>query len=86
MKWSIKNRVSEECAPSPYGSSRLFSASSDRGEYVIQQQSGKFAIYLDGVPLTGYIYKSAVQAMHKAGKYDKQLANLMDSAPTETLV
>ena len=86
MKWAIKNRVPEECAPSPCDSSRLFRASSDRGEYDIQQQSGKFAIHLDGVPLTGYIYKNAVQAMRKAGKYDKQLADLMDSAPIETLV
>ena len=77
MEWTIKH-------PDKWGSisglterSRLFCAASDRGEYAVQQQNGKFAIHLDGVAITGFKYKSAVQAMQKASRHDEQLADLM---------
>ena len=77
MKW--ETRVPEAWADILAWSNRkTFCATTDRGEYAIQQgNNGKFAVLLDGVSVTSFSFDTATEAMEAAKKEDGKLAEIM---------
>ena len=59
----------------PENEVKTFCSDSIYGEYAIQRGSnGRFAVLLDGVPLTGFAFQDAVQAMSRANLFEHELA------------
>ena len=77
MKWERKVPEAKKDTPA-VESAEAFCASSDRGEYSVEHGvNDKFAVHLDGLALTGFTFRSAVEAMQHAGGYDEDLTGLL---------
>ena len=76
MKWTTK--VPDVWDEALGEKQETFCATSDRGEYSIRHGvNGKFAVFLSGKAMTGFIFSRAVEAMGQADLDDAELATLM---------
>ena len=77
MKWEIRQPKHWQSIPGMYDHSRVFCASNEQGEYSIHQFSNKFAIYLDGVAVTGSTYSDVTAAIEESEELNIALRTAM---------